>query len=259
MSSLAARYGFAGWEDLHHDPDNAELRGKRPNPNVLLPGDEVIVPERRTTKALSVGVEQRHKFMVKLPKVKLRLFLRNSKDEPYVDKRFVVTVGGTKIERKTTGEGLVEVEVPAAAEHARLEVWFTEDPNDPDPNIDRELALGHLDPVDAISGMQARLHNLGYPCVVSGEADPDTLAAARSFRAKVGLPEVDEPKGADEDGDEEAVEPYEADNPENTSNVEPTEDDSSERESEERWKAYVASLLDDAFQKKLCVLHDGGA
>jgi hypothetical protein len=66
-----------------------------------------------------------------------------------------------------------------------LRVWLIDD--DPDPHIDRELAIGHLDPIGLVSGVQARLQNLGYPCAVTGESDETTLAALRIFRARNGL------------------------------------------------------------------------
>jgi hypothetical protein len=191
LSSLAAARGLRSWKELHDHPDNAGLKKKRPNPNVLAPGDVVIVPDV-VTKTVTAATGKRHTFVVRVPKVKvkLRLLLQDWKGEPYGDKRFEVTVEGTQIPGRTDCTGLIDIDVPATARRGRLQVWFDEDPDDPDPNIDRDLEVGHLDPVDGVTGVQARLQNLGHRCEVSGSLDEGTLAAAHAFRAKAGLPAV---------------------------------------------------------------------
>ena len=50
-----------------------------------------------------------------------------------------------------------------------------------------ELLIGHLDPVDEITGVQGRLVNLGYDCEVSGVMDEPTMKALRLFQEKNGL------------------------------------------------------------------------
>jgi hypothetical protein len=127
--------------------------------------------------------------VVNLPKVKLRVVLKNWKDEPHAMSRFEVTIDdGKKIAGRTDSEGLIDIAIPAAAQRGHLSVWFDDDPDDPAPNIDCDLDIGHLDPLDSMTGVQARLQNLGHRCEVNGDLDEQTLAAARAFRTKVGLP-----------------------------------------------------------------------
>jgi hypothetical protein len=45
MASIAAESGFS-WEFLWARPQNQQLRALRKNPNVLMEGDEVFIPER---------------------------------------------------------------------------------------------------------------------------------------------------------------------------------------------------------------------
>jgi len=48
-----------------------------------------------------------------------------------------------------------------------------------------ELNLGYLDPIDEISGVQARLKNLNfYAGEVNGEMDDETQMAIREFQRK---------------------------------------------------------------------------
>ncbi len=219
LSSLAARYGLAGWEQLHNDPANTELKKKRPNPNILFPGDEVTVPDC-APKSVSIATERTHTFVVKLGKIKLRVALVERSGKPYEGKRFIVNAGAREIGGKTAAGGIIEVEVPAALSSARLRVWLGDQGADALPTIDRDLSIGHIDPIETVSGVQGRLSNLAYKCAITNEIDDGLLSAARAFRANQGLPKVDEP--------EEATAAYE-------------------------------QLVDDAFRKKLLAAYEGSA
>jgi hypothetical protein len=193
LSSLAGAFGLRSWQDLYDHPDNIELKKKRPNPNVVAPGDVVMVPDSATDKKIvPCATGKAYLFVVEAPKVKLRILLQNWQGEPYADKRFEVSIEGRKFPGRTNGEGLIDIPIPAAAQGGRLKVWFDEDEDDPSPNIDRDLDIGHLDPAHCVTGLQARLHNLGHRCEVTGNLDEDTLAAVRAYRAKAGLQEVED-------------------------------------------------------------------
>jgi N-acetylmuramoyl-L-alanine amidase len=201
LSSLAAAFGLASWKDLYNLPGNAALKTKRLNPNVLAPGDVVMVPDSTgPKKAVGCATAQDHLFIVQTPRVRLRLLLQDADDEPYVDKRFEVAIGQKKLTGRTNAKGLIDVAVPAKAQKGHLKVWFDEEenPDDPGPDIDGDLEIGHLDPVDSVTGLQARLQNLGFRCEVNGDLDKETLAAAHAFRAKTGLEAVEDDAAIDE-------------------------------------------------------------
>src|SRR5687767_7480634 len=44
LSDIARRHGFADWRLVYNHSSNAELRKKRPDPNVLFPGDKIQLP-----------------------------------------------------------------------------------------------------------------------------------------------------------------------------------------------------------------------
>jgi N-acetylmuramoyl-L-alanine amidase len=193
LSSLAGAFGLRSWKDLYDHPDNAELKNQRPNPNVVAPGDQITVPDSPSDKKIvPCGTGKKHLFIVEIPKVKLRILLQNWQGEPYADKRFEVTITDKKFPGRTDGEGLIDIPIPAAAQSGHLKAWLDEDEDDANPDIDRDLDIGHLDPTDCVTGLQARLHNLGHWCEVNGNLDEDTLAAVRAFREKAGLPEVED-------------------------------------------------------------------
>jgi len=190
LSSLAGAWGLRSWKDLYDHPDNAELTKKRPNPNVLAPGDVVVVPDA-AQKTVLCATGNTYLFTIEAPKVRLRIQLQDRNGEPYGDKKFEVTVGERRFPGSTNGEGLIDIPISAAAQSGRLRVWLDEDDDD-EPSIDRDLDLGHLDPTSSVTGLQARLHNLGHRCEVNGNLDDDTLAAVRAFRAKAGMEEVED-------------------------------------------------------------------
>lgn len=188
LTSLAARFGLTEQAILDH-ANNQRLKDLGRHPNVLAAGDSVFIPDA-DPHVEHCATDTRHKFVVTLPKAKLRLVLVDAKGTAYAGKRYVVTVDGQRREGKSGGDGLVEVDVPPQATRGRLQVWMSDDGDEPE--IDRDLAIGHLQPVASLIGVQARLANLGFSCEPTGELDDATRAALRSFRAKNGLPARDD-------------------------------------------------------------------
>ncbi|MEX1232357.1 MAG: LysM domain-containing protein [Planctomycetaceae bacterium] len=44
LSAIAFRHGIKSWRNLYNDPSNASFRVKRPNPNLIFPGDQINIP-----------------------------------------------------------------------------------------------------------------------------------------------------------------------------------------------------------------------
>ncbi len=63
ISSVAYQHGFF-WETLWNHGDNAGLKKERKDPNVLHPGDVVVIPDL-TVKEESCATEQVHEFRLK--------------------------------------------------------------------------------------------------------------------------------------------------------------------------------------------------
>ncbi len=184
LSSIAARNGFNDWRTVYNDPNNAGFRAQRPDPNLIYPGDEGYVSDKQCRQE-ACAVDQRHRFKLHRWPTRLKVFLKDGEDRPYANMKYVLTVDGVDHSDTTNGEGLVDRAIDPAAEMAELRV-FPEGEDGP-PAI-WTLALGHLDPVKKISGIQARLNNLGFDAgPVDGIEGPLTRGGVKAFQTRYGL------------------------------------------------------------------------
>jgi N-acetylmuramoyl-L-alanine amidase len=181
LTRIAARYGFTDWRTLYHHPENAPLRTLRPNPNVLFPGDAIRIPDNRVKEeALPTG--NLHRFVVHAPRKLLRIVFKHPDGRPFDNEPYELTFPNKPAKRaKTNAQGLLEEPVALHALQATLTI------------AGRTLALqlGHLNPngdveADDLTGIQGRLHNLGY---ATGPIDG---LYGRNTRAALALLQADE-------------------------------------------------------------------
>ena len=186
IPSVAKDYGFF-WQTLWDHGDNAALKQKRQNPNVLFEGDEVVVPEKEL-KEVSKPTEAKHKFKRKGDPLKFKIQLKMM-GKPRKNEDYVLNIDGKLIRGKTDGEGKIEQSVPGDATGGWLRLR--------DGKEQYPVRIGHLDPVDELTGVQQRLNNLGFTCgSEGGELDEGTQAALRSFQSKCKLNVSGEPDDA---------------------------------------------------------------
>lgn len=180
FTSIAYTYGFF-WETLWNLAENSDLRNKRKNANVLMPGDEVFIPAPRL-KEESRATEATHKFLVQRVASNFRLRLL-AEGQPRSGLHYTCTIDGSRrlIGGTTDSDGLLSFSISPDASYGVLRVI--------DGQIIEEyrLLFGHLNPVADISGVQQRLHNLGYSCDETGELDDQTEAAIALFRLEQNL------------------------------------------------------------------------
>jgi hypothetical protein len=178
LATVAAAHGFASVEPLWNHPDNAALKSKRASPYILLPGDEVALPER-TSKTITVATGKNHRFLVKRTKLQLAVRLLDWKGEPLAGAPCVLEVDGREEELVTGGDGVVRANIPRTAKHATLTV---------DGQV-LDLAIGYLDPSGEPVGLPARLNALGYWVGDPEDVDEETLRfAIELFQYDHGLP-----------------------------------------------------------------------
>lgn len=173
--SIATREGFF-WKTIWDYGENRALKQKRGDPNLLLPGDVVTIPDK-TPKEESAATEQTLRFVRKGIPAKFRLFVEKG-DMAVKDADYILTVDGKTMQGRTDGRGFIEVPISPEARSARLEV----------DGLTYELEFGAMDPLDETVGVQARLQNLGfYDGPLDGTMRPNVRSAIAEFQAFSGL------------------------------------------------------------------------
>ncbi|PYS62684.1 MAG: hypothetical protein DMF76_08545 [Acidobacteria bacterium] len=179
IARIALKYGFYDWRKIYELPENASLRQKRPHPEILYPGDEVFIPDKET-KEYSKPTDQKHRFRMKGPKdTKLKIIVKDEQDKPFANKPYKLVLDETLTFTGTTnGEGLLEADIPLTAQEGILEIQGYKLP----------VRVSHLDPIEELTGVQGRLHNLGYDCgAIDGNLSEQTTEAVKAFQEYAGL------------------------------------------------------------------------
>jgi peptidoglycan hydrolase-like protein with peptidoglycan-binding domain len=184
LAAIARRYGFADYLKLWDLPENAGLKKIRQNPNILLPGDEVFIPDK-SVRLVPARTGQVHQFKLHARPLKLRLILKPSYGQALAGIACELDVAGKQFQLETDSEGRIAHDIPATAKEASLTI---KDSKTPLNGIVIPLRVGHLDPVEERSGQISRLTNLGYRAgtVEGGEEDLFT-AAVEEFQCDHGL------------------------------------------------------------------------
>ena len=187
IESIAFEHGLL-WETVWNDPNNADLRSLRENPNALLPGDRVFVPSKRIRQEKAF-TEARHRFRRKGVPCSFLVQVMSG-DKVRAKEPYTLTVEGKVYKGQTDAQGLVRISIPPSAAFATLVV------GGPENSETYELNLGGMDPVSELTGVQARLENLGYSCGDEGELDAETRGAIQDFQVAQGLELSGEPDEA---------------------------------------------------------------
>jgi hypothetical protein len=171
LSSIAEKTGFLPETIWNTNPDLKQIRN---NPNALLPGDQLIIPDRNL-KEYDRSTDQRHTFVRKGVPARFRLIVERYQ-KPVAKKRYILTVDGKNYEGTTSETGLIEIDIHGGENGGLLRI--------PDEQIECELNFGQLDPLEEISGAQARLQNLGYyQGDITGETKEDFREALELFQS----------------------------------------------------------------------------
>lgn len=173
IDSIALAHGFFP-ETVWNHPNNATLKEKRKDQNVLLPGDVVVIPDKRTKelKAKSNTIHTyRRKGVPKLFSVQIKLPSGAPlKDHPY---ELGIDAHAPK-KGKTDSAGWVKTYIPPNAREAKLLI----------AGSTYTLELGQLDPVTETTGVQGRLRALGYfTGDIDGTLSSETVDAIKTFQA----------------------------------------------------------------------------
>jgi N-acetylmuramoyl-L-alanine amidase len=171
MSSIAEMFALRSYGTIWNHPQNARLKSLRQNPNVLYPGDRVYIPDVQEKHELR-GTDASHKFEVASTKLHLKIVIDFPYGPPRANERCQLRVDGIRYPVSTTdGSGSVDQIIPASSKHGTLKLQ----------DIEVDMRVGELDPVDTPTGQISRLVNLGYYLGRFDPNDPDPMV----FRSAV--------------------------------------------------------------------------
>lgn len=188
MSSIGFANGFF-WKTLWDLGENAALKALRKNPNVLLPGDVVYVPDLRPRQETR-SANSRHQFKRKGVPELLRMKLLDGMHRPRPNLDYVIVIDGISRRGKTDGNGQLVESIQPSAQAGTLTFAAPGKPVAGKPKKQvLQLQLGTLNPITEMSGVKARLQNLQfYRGAIDENLDDDTARAIRAFQRRKGLP-----------------------------------------------------------------------
>jgi hypothetical protein len=165
LSSIAHDFGFGDWHTIYDDPHNSAFRAKRPDPNLIYPGDELYIPDF-TPRDDNCQTDMNHRFQLLAKPTYLNLRIQDPADKALSGANYTLTLDRLTFHGKTDGDGWIKRKIYPNSQFGTLQVWPNSD--DQETFFKWDVKLGHLDPLDTTSGVKARLNNLGYDC---GEVD----------------------------------------------------------------------------------------
>lgn len=165
MSSIAEKTGNF-WETLWNLPANRSVKDGRKDPNVLLPGDRLTIPEI-VPKTVRAATGATHVFRRRGVPVFLRVRFLDGDGLPRKGS-YAVRVAGQELSGTLDGDGWLVQAVPPAATEATVVLAN---------GMATTLQLGSLDPLQTLGGIRARLLNLGYSGAAREESGLRTAIA----------------------------------------------------------------------------------
>jgi hypothetical protein len=180
LSSIARRYKIANWKDIYDDPANEHFRSLRPNPNLIYPGDSVVIPDIKP-QATTLSTGQEHRIVVRRYSQVLKIRLLNAKREPVENARVTVDLPGGIRTLQSNSQGIVEIGIQSS-DPSSFVISVHETPN-AETAQEYMVQTNHLDPLDTISGIQARLNALGFAAgPIDGAMGKKTRAGIEAFQ-----------------------------------------------------------------------------
>lgn len=174
-------------DTIWNHPENAALKEKRKNMNILMPGDVLFIPDK-TLKEVSKPTNEVHKFQRKGIPALFRLQIFDI-EEPRANQKYTLDVDGQKHEGQTDSRGVLQESIPTNSKKGFLTIGPDE--------YQLEIDFGYLDPINEISGVKKRLNNMGYDCgEPSNELDENLKTQLRLFQKRFELEETGEADSA---------------------------------------------------------------
>jgi hypothetical protein len=190
LTQLAHDLGFDK-DAVWNDEKNAELKAKRPNPDILYPGDILYVPDKPPEPSpMAQGTS--NGYSADVPTVKVTLVLGG--EQPLANQPCEVDGLPSTSSGSTDGNGEIAFDVPVNVRE--FTITFTQ------VEYAYRVLVANIDPATEESGIRTRLWNLGFYRRAADPEDADAFSAAVSaFQQQHNLPVT----GAVDDATREAI------------------------------------------------------
>lgn len=176
MAAIAQRYGFRDYRTVWSHPENEQLRAVR-SPHVLAPSDRVTIPDFESRVAEG-NTEKRHTFRVRTTRLVLRIAFQDVSGKPLSEIPCEIETSSQPVQATTDSDGLVSVPIEPSTLTCDLAL----------SGICVTARVGYLDPVETVTGWQARLANLGYYAgAIGDEEDQRSRLAIEEFQLESDL------------------------------------------------------------------------
>lgn len=119
LSSIAHDYGFYNWKNIYNAAENQDFRKRRPNPNLIMVGDTVIIPEK---KSKNVPIKTGAKYLIKISRealpIEFFLLVQDKQSKKPIEGLTVfLQLPSSKIESyKTNSAGEIKIKEPKITE-----------------------------------------------------------------------------------------------------------------------------------------------
>ena len=175
--SLSEKHGLFV-ETIWNHPENAELKEKRRDMNILMPGDVLFIPDKRL-KEVRRPTNNVHKFKRKGIPALFRLQLFDI-EEPRANQEYSLEIDGKIYNGKTDSRGVLEKTIPTNSKKGVLIIG--------EQSYRLEINFGYLDPINEIAGVKKRLNNMGYDCgEPNNKLDEQVQIQLRLFQKRFSL------------------------------------------------------------------------
>ena len=181
LSKIARRHGLSSWKVIYDHKENEEFRKKRPDPNLIYPGDVIFIPDPEFLELEPKRVNSDgYKIKADPPQYEeIDMIMRDKDDKAIADEPYTITIGGFKIEDKTDGDGRILLRFhPELLEFGYYILDFQ--------GRQHKLDIGHVDPVNEMPGLIHRLVSLGY-AENEEEAESNLEGCIKRFQDDRGL------------------------------------------------------------------------
>jgi N-acetylmuramoyl-L-alanine amidase len=178
LPGIAAKFGFSSFRTILDHPENAEIKKQRSNPNVLVPGDRIFIPDRELRNE-DAATGQRHQFVRAGEVLELRVKVLDLSEKALPGPCELAI----ELARVPMTESQNIFTAPILPDATRVAMEFTT----PEPGKSGPqkfpLFVGGLDDIKEFSGQQQRLNNLGYFAGFSAKSTAQFKWAVEEFQA----------------------------------------------------------------------------